>query len=315
MANTIDDLEALRAKAVEDTKGGKKGNSSEMQKEIDQIDQQLDSLKKQQQDVMDNFHSQLGIFSLPPGAKDVAQAIQGIAEELKKAADAGASTAEQIQYLNAAMDELKTKTAGGLRTDQEDTLNMMKQTLDLEKQRQQVISDEADAELNIRRGLGLARALTPEQEAALQIKKLQQQRDDQLQQIDEQQATLKADLDGRMQLFGWTQKGIGRCGRQERDCRTAARHRKGHHGGDDCANQGDRGTCWTRWRRGKIPTLPAGILPSGYTLPSGGTYSPPTIQTANITINVGATANAAQIADALKKAIADINKSRTYGMQ
>jgi hypothetical protein len=314
LADTITQMQALRAKAVASTTGGKKGNSAQMQSEIDALDSQLASLKKQQKAVLDQFRSQIGIFSLPTGAQDVAKEILNIATALKQAADAGATAAEQIKYLNGAMDALKTKTAGGLRTDQMDTLNMMKQQLDLTKQRNDLNDSYSQSVLNIKRSLGLAPALTPAQQAAIQLRDLKKQHDDQLAQIDEQAATLKAQLDGRAELFGWSLKDLNTATARAAILAqqlTIERAITAETIARITATEG----MLAQMAAGKIPSLPAGVLPPGFSFPSG-TNSTYNIQPGAIVINVpNSTMSADDMAALLQKALGGINRGRMVGLQ
>lgn len=268
LATTITELQNLRAKAVAGTRGGKKGNSQQMQQEIDAIDQQLAQLKRQQKEVLDNFRSQIGIFSLPEGARDVATEIQNIAKALKQAGDAGATASEQIAYLNGALAQLTTKLGRDLRQEEQDTLGLLRQSLDLQKQREQVISDAADAELAVRRRLGLARALTPEQEAALEIKKIRQQRDEQLKQIDEQKQLLDAQLEGRAELFGWNLKDMDVASAKAAILdRQLAIERA--ITAETIAQVKAQQDLFSQLAAGKIPSLPVGVLPPGFAFPTG----------------------------------------------
>jgi hypothetical protein len=128
--------------------------------------------------------------------------------------------------------------------------------------------------------MGLAPALTPAQQAAQRLKDLNKAHDEQIQQLDEQAAQLKAQMDGRIELFSWTQKDLDATGARalilahqldlERSitAETIARIK---------AQQ----DLFGQLASGKIPGLPDGILPPGFTFPGGSSY---TIGTANITI-------------------------------
>jgi hypothetical protein len=309
LADTITQLTALQAKATASIKTGKKGNQTQMQAEIDAITSEVDQLKKQQKSVLDAFNQQIGIFALPTGAQDIASKIVAIAQALKTAADAGATAAQQIAYLNGAMAALQTTTAQGLRSDESDTLTMMQQSLDLKQQISDLNTNYNDAVLNVKRSLGLAAALTPEQQAAKQLKDLKTQHDQQLTALTDQQTLLQAQLDGRMELFGWTQKDLDATTahaaiiaqelliQQQITAETIAQYQAQ----EDMLAQ---------MAAGKIPSLPAGTLPSGFTWPTGATYN----QTITISFP-SMPSNPADFAKIVSEGLKQLNKMGQIGLQ
>jgi hypothetical protein len=83
-------------------------------------------------------------------------------------------------------------------------IDMLEQRISLEKQRADVIADAAEAERKVRAGLGLARPLTPAQEAATRIKEIRDQAAEQVASIDRQLKLLDAQVEGQAALFGLT---------------------------------------------------------------------------------------------------------------
>jgi len=314
VAETIKQLEAERARAVANTRGGKGGNTAQMQQAIDQIDAQLASLKKQQKDILENFSQKIGLFKVPEGVRDFAQQIADIAKTLKTAADAGATAAQQIEYLNGALDEMKLKLGRDLRSEEQQTFDLLLQTVDLQKQRQKIIDDSAEAERNVRRQFGLAPALSPAQQAAKQIKDIRKQRDEQLKQNDEEQARLKAQLEGRAELFGWSLKDLDAAGARDKilahqleleraiTAETIERIR---------AQQ----AYLAQLASGRIPSLPEGVLPPGFMFPSGAGAQYNTFAPGSVVINFpNMPTNPDQFADIVRRGLAQIGSGRTHGL-
>jgi hypothetical protein len=314
LADTITQYQALRDKAVASIRGGKKGNSTEMQQYIDALDSQIASLKKQQKSVLDAFNQQIGIFALPTGAQDIASKIVAIAKAIKEAGDAGATAAEQIAYLNEAMDALKTTTAQGLRTDEQDTLNLMMQELDVKKQITDLNTSYNDSVLDVKRSLGLAAALTPEQQAAKQLKDLKKQHDDQLASLTAQQSDLQAQLDGRMELFGWTQKDLNAT-----TARAAILDQQLTIERSITAETIARITAQEAYlaqmASGKIPALPAGTLPPGFSFPTGTGSQYNTFSPGSVVIQVSGKVTAQEMADKFQEMLRIVNKGQQVGLQ
>jgi hypothetical protein len=301
-----------------------------------QLDQQLNQLQAQQKQTLDKFHAALGILQLPEGAQGTAQSIQQIAAALKEAAGAGATAAEQLQFYNLSVQALTTTLGRTLRTDEQGTLDALRQEITLREQRADILKSAADQELAIRQSLGVQRVLTPGQQAAKQIKDIETAKNKQLAALDEQQATLDAQINGQAELYGWSLKDLDIAGAkakliaeqlsltQQITAETIAQIK---------AQQDYYATILS----GKLPTLPVGTLPSGFTFPTGGTAPTGvggvtmTVGTINVTLPQfpplpGPPARGGpgvfsplptpeQIADSFQKAIAIINTRRYAGLE
>lgn len=311
IAQAIANLERQRQEVMTRLTGKKSGRERDAL--LAQIDQALTDLHAKARQILEQFSAKIGLLEVAEGARDAADAIRQMAETLKQAADAGASAEDQINFLNRSLDELRIKLGRELRDDEQETLDLLMQEIDLRKQRQDIIKQAADQELAVRQRLGLARQLTPAQTAAQEIRRIREQRDEQLASLDEQEEKLRAQLEGRAELFGFSlreldaadarsriiarQLEIERAITQEVIARITAIQ----------AFYGDL-------LAGHIPALPPGILPPGFALPTGSTYNLPN---ATVNINIGNPGNLTpdEIADLVREGLAHLGNQAWHGIQ
>jgi hypothetical protein len=331
-------ISQIKAQQVVASQISGKGTKSTKIQVQQQLDQQLNQLQAQQKQILDKFHATLGILQLPEGAQGTAQSIQQIAAALKEAAGAGATAAEQLQFYNLSVQALTTTLGRTLRSDEQGTLDALRQEISLREQRADILKSAADQELAIRQSLGVQRTLTPGQQAAKQIADIEVAKNKQLAALTEQENTLKAQINGQAELYGWSLKDLDIAGAkakliaeqldltQQITAETIAQIK---------AQQDYYATLLS----GKLPTLPAGTLPSGFMFPTGGTAptgvggvtmsGPITIQVSfpqfpplpgsptSGAMPVGAwkLPTPAQIADSLQQAIELINSRRYLGLE
>ena len=289
LKDTIAGLERERADAIARL-SGKKGGKKELQPILDELDKSLTELRSKQKQILDSFTSQLGLLLVPEGARDAAEAIQNIAKAMKEAADAGASAAQQTEFLNRSLDQLKTKIGRDLRSEEQETIDLLLQNIDLQKQREKIIEDAADREKQVRQSLGLERALTPEQSAAKQIAAIRKQRDEQIKALDEQQARLNAELEGRSELFDLNLEGLDvDAQRTSLIDRQLVLQRE--ITAELVAQIQAQQDFYADLAAGRIPALPAGVLPSGFAAPAGASFQ---IGTVNINLPSGVTPGQAE---------------------
>ncbi len=311
LKETIAALERERAAAIARL-SGKKGGSKELQPILDELDKQLNDLRARQKQILDDFRSKTSIFSVPEGARDAAEAIAAIARELKNAADAGATAADQIAFLNGSLTDLKNKIGRDLRDEELDAIDLLKQQIDLQQQRADIEKQAADAELAVRRRSGLDRALTPAQQAALEIRAIREKRDEQLKQIDEQQRLLSAELEGKAELFGLDLKSLDITAQ-----RTALIDRQveltRQMTAELVAQIRAQQDFFRDLAAGRIPALPAGLLPTGFNFPGGGIFQlqPGAVQ---ITVTGGAGGGVDHIRRAVEDAFIAIEARRRNGL-
>jgi hypothetical protein len=268
---TIQGLEKERADAITRLTG-KKGASKPLKEITDAIDKELLTLKRQQKDILEAFNLKVALAGVPENARETAQSISELAAVLKEAADAGASADQQIKYLNATLDDLKVKLGRDLRSDEQETIDLLMQEIDLQKQREGIIKDAADAELAVKQKLGISRILTPSQQAAQEIKAIRDARDEKLASLDEEAARLKAQVEGRAELFGFTSDELDLQGQRatllERQLELERSITQ-----EVIARIREQQNIFRQLAAGLIPSLPAGILPPGYAFPAGTSYA------------------------------------------
>lgn len=313
MVSTISQLQQQAAQlASSDTGTGKGGNDQQVQQGLSSINAQITQLEAQQKQVLDQFRETIAAFQVPTGVQQYAATLQQIAKTLQDAASAGASATDQANYLNGALTQVARTIGDNLNNEEQQTIGLMLQSVQLAQQRAQIITSSAQQEQSIRAGLGLAPVLTPGQQAEVQIRNLRQQTALQLQQNDQQQAQLQAQLQGQMELFGWTQQDLNAT-----NAKTLLLAQQ-----LDLIKQITSETVqsiqaqmvyFNELASGNVPGLPSGFLPvspSGVSLPTN--Y---TIQTPAINLNIdGTNLTPAQLATILTNALYLINTGRTQGV-
>lgn len=283
LRDTIGALEQERADAIRRL-SGKKGGSKELQPILSEIDKQLGDLRRRQKEILEEFNTKVALLGVPEGARDAAEAIASITRELKAAADAGATAQQQIEFLNRSLADLKVKIGRELRNEEQETLDLLLQQIDLTKQREQIEKDAAEAERNVRQRFGLERALTPEQQAALEIRKIREQKAERLKALDEEEKRLQAQLEGRAELFGFSLEELDAAGARERILARQLEIER-QITAEIVARISEQRQVFEDLAAGRIPALPAGLLPPGFAFPQGAgvTFSP-----GAVVINIGA---------------------------
>ena len=201
---TLAALEAERQKAITRL-SGRKGGGEQLKAIMEDIDKTETELLAKQKEIFSAFDKEINILRLPEYYRDTAEAIQSMTEKVKVFLDAGGSAAKAQEYLLRSEADLYANLNRELRDDELDAIDLLERRIDLEKQRADVVADAAKQEREVRAGLGLARPLTPAQEAAQKIKDIRDQAAERLKDIDRQLAYLDAELEGRAELFGLTQ--------------------------------------------------------------------------------------------------------------
>jgi hypothetical protein len=201
---TLAALEVERQKAIAKL-SGRKGGGAELDLILAEIDKTKAELLAKQKEIFTAFEKEMAILRLPEYYQDIGKAIQSMTENVKAYLDAGGDAARAQEYLLRRQVELSRDLNRELRDDELEAIDMLQRRIDLEKQRADVIADAAKQEREVRAGLGLARPLTPAQQAALRIKEIREQRDERIAAIDKELRLLDAQLEGRAALFGLTQ--------------------------------------------------------------------------------------------------------------
>jgi len=200
---TLAALEAERQKAIARL-SGRKGAGKQLEAILSDIAKAEAELLAKQKEIFSAFEKEISILRLPEYYREIGSAIQDISDKLKAYLDAGGSVAKAEEYRLRRIADLYANLNRDLRDDELEAIDMLTRRIDLEKQRADVIADAAKQEREVRTGLGLARPLTPAQEAATRIKEIRKQRDEQLASIDRQLKLLDAQVEGQAVLFGLT---------------------------------------------------------------------------------------------------------------
>ncbi|MCJ7504628.1 MAG: hypothetical protein MUP80_16440 [Acidobacteriia bacterium] len=201
---TLAALEAEKQKAIARL-SGRKGAGKELEGIVSDIDKAMAELKAKQKEIFEAFDKEMNILRLPEYYRDIGESIQSMTDKVKAFLDAGGSAAKAQEYLLRSEADLYANLNRELRDDELAAIDLLERRIDLETQRSKVIADAAKAEREVRTGLGLARPLTPAQEAATRIKQIREQAAEQVASIDRQLKMLDAQVEGQAVLFGLTQ--------------------------------------------------------------------------------------------------------------
>jgi hypothetical protein len=201
---TLAALEAERQKAIARL-SGRKGAGKQLEAILSDIAKAEAELLAKQKEIFSAFEKEMAILRLPEYYQDIGKAIQSMTENVKAYLDAGGDAARAQEYLLRRQVELSRDLNRELRDDELAAIDLLERRIDLEKQRGDVIADAAKQERDVRARLGIARPLTPAQQAALEIKEIRKTRDERIEAIDRELNLLNAQLEGRAALFGLTQ--------------------------------------------------------------------------------------------------------------
>ena len=188
---------------------GEKGGEAQLEKILPGLDQALADLRKQQKDIIDAFDTDLSTLGMATGIRDVSKAIDEVTKRVKEFLDSlveitPEDVAKANQFLADSMREIFVGVADDVRDAELETIDLLEKEIDLQKQRSDVIKTAADQERAVRARLGITKPVTPAQQAALDIKAIREQRDEQLASIDRELKYNEAQLEGKTALFNLT---------------------------------------------------------------------------------------------------------------
>jgi len=237
-----------------------------------------------------------------------AESVQQIAKVLKEAAEAGASAADQMEFLRLSLADLKNTLGRELREDEKETLDLLERSIDLEQKRIDIRKQAADAELAVRRGLALSRAFTPTQTAAQEIRRIREQAIEQEKALSVEERKLKAELEGRAILFNLSLEGLtlepqkeAVLARQLVITRQIAL--------EDMAKIRLQQEFYASLAAGQIPGLPAGVIPPG----GFGNAVVSNFGPGSIVVQYSGSADPRLLASALGAAIEQVNRTTGFG--
>jgi hypothetical protein len=201
LRDALKELERQRQDAI-NRLSGRKGGKKELEALLPEIDKAMADLKKRQKEIFEGFDRELANLALPEALRDIGKTIDQLNEKVKEFLDAGGSALKAQEYVARSLQDIYKSTRQDLSDAEQETIDLLQQEIDLQKQRQQIIEDAAKAEHDVKSRLGLARTLTPAQQANQEIKAIREARDEKLKALDEEQKRLDAQLEGRKELFG-----------------------------------------------------------------------------------------------------------------
>lgn len=173
LKDTIAKLEQERNDAITRL-SGKKGGKDQLNQILPQLDQDIASLKKQQQDLISGFEQQLQVLNLHSDTLGQFLATwQQINKQVKDYLDAGGDVAKATQFLNDQLQQLKENAQNNLAQGEQQAIQDALQLNGLIQQRVDLIKQEAAAEFDIMNKDAVEKRVSP---AIAVATALQQQR-------------------------------------------------------------------------------------------------------------------------------------------
>jgi hypothetical protein len=205
LKDTIARLEAERARAVREL-SGKKGGQKQLDALLPEIDQRLAQLRRQAKDIIDSFNRDLDSLRLPEALREAGDAIQVLNQRVRDFLDAGGDALRAQEFVARTLQDIYRDTARQLRDDETEIIGLLQREIELQKQKEEVISRAAERERAVKMRLGVGPLLTPSQRASVEIREIRRQRDEELARLEKEQEALDAELSGRRELFGIEQE-------------------------------------------------------------------------------------------------------------
>lgn len=212
LGTAIQQLQAERQSAV-DILGGSKKGQKQLPAVLEQFDQQIQALEAQQKKTLDDLNLQVGKLAEPEQWQSVIDSIDQIIEKYKEYASAAAGNAAAVAQANAFLTESLQNYANTVKNQLGDAnaqaIQDAIQLLDLEKQRNDLIQNEARSEYNIMTQGVTVRNTGTAAIKGQEIAQLRYDRDQQLQDIDEQTALEQYKVDAESKIFNLATDRIG----------------------------------------------------------------------------------------------------------
>lgn len=183
---------------------GRTGGWDQLNQILPQMDQQIAELKKEQDDLLKGFNTDLGTLRFATSIQSTIQSITDLNKKIQDFTNAGGSANEAAEYLARSLAAIQVSNNTDLINAQQSVVGLMLQQLDLEKQRQTIIDSEANQEQQIANEGVIDRTRSQAQDEAAQILALRQQRDLSLQDNTNQLNSVQAQIGGQAQLFNLT---------------------------------------------------------------------------------------------------------------
>ena len=183
---------------------GAKGGKQELQDLLPQIGQQMAQLQGQAKQVKDAFNEAFSVSTMPAALQSYTQQIEDLNKQVNDYVNAGGSAAEATQFLNAQLESMKSDIGTQLLTSEQQTIQQLQQEIQLQKQKQDIISQEAQQEQSLLNQGVASRSRSKSQETAQSIQADRVARDTQLQQVNQQMQELQVQIGAKAQIFGLT---------------------------------------------------------------------------------------------------------------
>jgi hypothetical protein len=182
LVNTIAALEAKRAEAIASL-SGQKGGKDQLDKLLPSIDDQLTSLRKQQQEIKDTFNASLANLRLHSDTlAGMADQWREINKQVRDYIGAGGDARKAAEYLTLSLQKMKKEAQDNINQGTQDAIQDALQLNDLLQQRIKLTEDWKKTEFDLLTADALERrqagAVTRGRELVEQRKEYQKQLDD-----------------------------------------------------------------------------------------------------------------------------------------
>jgi hypothetical protein len=200
LGQTIEQLEAQRAKAIQKL-SGRKGGRKELDELLPEFDRALLELRDRQKAIFAQFDEQLGLLRTGEAFRDVAADVRELISQYQTYVDAGGDLARANEFLSRSLEQLRADAARELTAGEAGAIEDALQLNNLLRERQELLAESAEEERGIMTRGVLERQRTVAQEKSAELEALRQRRDERLAELDSSIRLLQLKVDTEARVF------------------------------------------------------------------------------------------------------------------
>lgn len=200
LSQAIQQIEAQRAEAIHRL-SGRKGGRKELEKLLPQFDAALADLRARQQQIFEQFESQLGLLRVGEAFRDVAGQVRDVTRRYREYIDAGGDLAHANEFLSRSLEQIRGDASVTLAEGEQQAIENALYLNELLLERQQILADAAEEERRIRSRGVLERQRSTAQEKSADLEGARRQREERLAEIDSDIRLAQLKLDSESQVF------------------------------------------------------------------------------------------------------------------
>lgn len=201
LVETIANLENQRVRAITQL-SGRKGGKEELDKLLPQLEDQIYQLKRQQEEILENFNNNLDALRLNSDTlSTIENQWRDINKQVKEYLGAGGDAAKASEYLSLQLGRIRQEAIEQLNEAEQDAIQSIYQLNDLLKQRQDLINDFKRNEFDLMNADALERRQAGSISRGRQLAELRKQHQEELERIDQDIYRLQVKVDKEKEIF------------------------------------------------------------------------------------------------------------------